>query len=222
MAGPPDHHSSHTYIFDAFGTLFDVHAVARQHAAALGSSADQLSAIWRAKQLEYTWFHAARCTHVPFRDLTCDALFYAFDKLELSRDLAPVLLESYRRMSPFADVVAALQRLKTLQARLAILSNADPDMLDDLVEAAELTDVFDSLLTVSAAGTFKPAPAVYALACKVLARPAADMTFVSSNRWDIAGAKASGFHTVWLNRSGEVDEYTSFGCDRVIRSLAAL
>ena len=222
MAGPPDFYSNQVYIFDAFGTLFDVRTVARQHAAVLANRADQLSEIWRDKQLEYTWFHAARGTHVPFRDLTREALLYALNKHDLSSDLVPVLLESYCRMPPFPDVVAALQHLKAKQARLAILSNADPDMLDDLVDAANIRQVFECMLTVSVAGTFKPAPSVYALACEVFKTPTAEMNFVSSNRWDIAGAKAFGFSTVWLNRSGAADEYTGFGCDRVISGLAGL
>lgn len=217
MPRPPE-----IYVFDAFGTLFDVHAAVRQNAEAIGEKATWLSELWRAKQLEYTWFYAGRGTYMPFRGITRDSLLYALDALQLTHDLALPLLESYQRLEPFPEVAECLRTLKARGARLAILSNADPDMLDDLIEAAQFRDFIEYLITVAVAGTFKPAPNVYALAVEVFAMPASDMTFVSSNRWDVAGAKASGFQTVWVNRGGTPDEYLDYAADQIFKDIVPL
>jgi 2-haloacid dehalogenase len=136
--------------------------------------------------------------------------------------LAPQLLERYQSLTPFADVPEALQQLKDHGAKLAILSNADPDMLNDLVAGARLDTVFDHLISVRVAGTFKPAPRVYALATQTFDCKPGDIIFVSANRWDVAGAKSFGFRTVWVNRSRAPDEYADWAADRVVPDLSEL
>lgn len=219
--------SSPVFIFDAFGTLFDVHAVAREHAVAIGPEAKRLSDLWRTKQLEYTWIYAradrrAGLVVPPFREITRTSLIYALGVCGLDAGLAPLLLESYQRLPAFPEVPAALRRLKAGGARLAILSNADPDQLDDLVANAAFEDVFDSLISVRAAGSYKPDPSVYALGPEVFGRSPSGITFVSSNRWDIAGAKAFGYATAWINRAGLPDEYPELPADRMLPDLSAL
>ena len=147
---------------------------------------------------------------------------FALDTVSLSRDFAPRLLEAYQHLEPFPEVASCLRTLKVRGARLAILSNADTDMLDDLADAAKFRDQLEFLISVRVAGTFKPAPAVYELATEVFGVPAGEMTFVSSNRWDAAGAKASGFQTVWVNRTGAPVEYPELQADRVLRDLSEL
>jgi 2-haloacid dehalogenase len=218
MANP-----SPIFVFDAFGTLFDVHSAARENAAALGDKAARVSEIWRAKQLEYTWISSAIGEVAPpFREVTRLSVHYALRVCGLDAALAPRLLESYQRLAPFAEVPATLRRLKASGAKLAILSNADTDMLDDLVATASLDGIFDHLISVRVAGTFKPSPRVYALATEVYNCEPAAITFVSSNRWDIAGAKAFGFKTVWINRSGLPDEFLHLAADQTIPDLSAL
>ena len=213
------------FVFDAFGTLFDVHSAARENAARLGDAAVRVSEIWRAKQLEYTWIAAGISTGAgeaapPFRELTRLSLHYALNVCGLAADVAPGLLESYQRLAPFAEVPATLRRLKASGAKLAILSNADPDMLDDLVISARLEGVFDHLISARVAGTFKPAARVYALSLVVFHCEPGAITFVSSNRWDAAGAKAFGFNTIWVNRTEAPDEYADLPADRVVADLS--
>ncbi len=218
MASP-----SPIFVFDAFGTLFDVHSAARENAAALGDQAVRVSEIWRAKQLEYTWISAGiGGVAPPFREITRLSLHYALAVCGLPADVAPGLLESYQRLAPFAEVPTTLRRLKASGAKLAILSNADPDMLDDLVVNARLEGVFDYLISARVAGTFKPAPRVYAQATEVFRCEPRAITFVSSNRWDVAGAKAFGFKTLWVNRSGLPDEYGDLPADKSVSDLSFL
>jgi 2-haloacid dehalogenase len=215
------------FVFDAFGTLFDVHSAARENAVALGDQAARVSEIWRAKQLEYTWIYARadrRCGLVipPFREVTRLSLHYALRVCGLDVALAPGVLESYQHLAPFPEVPGALKRLKDSGAKLAILSNADTDMLEDLVTNASLDGVFEYLISTRAAGTFKPSPRVYALATEVYNCEPAAITFVSSNRWDIAGGKAFGFKTIWVNRSGLPDEYPDLPADQTVPDLSAI
>lgn len=210
------------YVFDAFGTLFDVHSAARKHAPVIGGSWPRLSEVWRNKQLEYSWIHAGLGTHMRFEEATRQALLYALDVCGLSADLARDILPSYRALDPFAEVGEVLSALKTRGARLAILSNGDADVLSDLVEHAKLDGLFDSVISVATAGTFKPSLRVYAQACDAFDAEPGDITFLSSNRWDIAGASAFGFSPVWVNRANAPDEYFDLPPDRIIGDLRAL
>ena len=210
------------FVFDAFGTLFDVHSAVREHGAALGAVSGRLSEIWRAKQLEYTWINAGLNRHVSFRELTRQALLYALTVCELDETIAPRLLAAYESLQPYLEVPDVLRQLKIQGARLAILSNGDPDMLEEIARNAGLNGMFDALISVEAAGTFKPDPRVYALATQAFGVSAGDITFLSSNRWDIAGAKAFGFKCIWVNRSGAPDEYPELSADEVISNLSAL
>ncbi len=210
------------FVFDAFGTLFDVHSVAREHAAALGPNWLRLSEIWRNKQLEYTWIHAGLNEHIPFREITRQSLQYALRIMSLDQGIAPRLLESYQRLAVFPEVHSVLRALKARGAKLAILSNGDMDMLDDIVENANLAGVFDAVISARVAGTFKPVPKVYALATDVFKVKPGAITFLSSNRWDIAGAASFGFQTIWVNRAGNPDEYPHLPAGKTVRDLAPL
>ena len=214
--------ASRYYVFDAFGTLFDVHSAVREHGAALGPVSSRLSDIWRAKQLEYTWINAGLNRHIPFREATRQGLLYALAVCELDPAIAPRLLAAYQRLQAYGEVPGVLHRLKADGAKLAILSNGDTDMLDDIVNNAGLTGVFDAVISAGVAGTFKPVPKVYALATEAFGVAAADITFLSSNRWDIAGAKAFGFKCIWVNRSGAPDEYPDLSADAVVANLSPL
>ena len=208
MASP-----SPIFVFDAFGTLFDVHSAARENASRLGDASARVSQIWRAKQLEYTWISTGIGEVAPpFCEVTRLSLHYALSVCGLPADAAPGLLESYQRLAPFTEVPGALRRLKADGAKLAVLSNADPDMLDDLVANAKLDGIFDYLISAQVAATYKPSPRVYALATEALRCEPAAITFVSSNRWDLAGAKAFGFQTLWVNRSAAPERIRRSTC----------
>lgn len=214
--------SGDIYVFDAFGTLFDVHSAARVHAAKIGETWPRLSEIWRTKQLEYSWIHAALGTHMRFEEATRQGLLHALDVCRLSSDLASEIMPSYRALDTFPEVREMLTALKARGAKLAILSNGDADVLADLIEHAKLDGMFDSVISVATAGTFKPNARVYALACQSFDVEPSEITFMSSNRWDIAGASAFGFVPIWVNRNNAPDEYIDLPPQRVISDLRGL
>jgi len=211
------------YVFDAYGTLFDVHAAIARHRAAAGPEAERLSEIWRTKQLEYTWTMTLAGRYVDFWTLTERSLDFALARVpSVDRALRGKLLEAYLTLDAFADARTALADLKAKGVRLAILSNGSPRMLATAVEAAGIRGMLDAVLSVDAVRGYKPRPEVYALATDALAMSAADIAFVSSNRWDVMGAVSFGFTAFWANRSRAPDEYRDFAPLREIPNLAAL
>lgn len=211
------------YVFDAYGTLFNVHAAAARHRAEIGPEADRLSAIWRTKHLEYSWIHALAGRHAPFWTLAEQSLDFAMASVGVKNAaLRDKLLSTYRVLDAFPEVPGVLAALKGRGATVSILTNGDPDMIADAVASAGLGHLLDAVMTVHEARIFKPAPAVYELVTRRFGCAASAVSFQSSNRWDIAGAKVAGFRTVWINRSGAPDEYPDMPADRVIASLAPL
>lgn len=211
------------YVFDAYGTLFDVHSAAARHAAAIGPAAERLSQIWRQKQLEYTWILAAAGRHATFRAMTEQGLDYAIRAIGgLAPGLREELLSAYDTLAAYPEVPQMIARLKSAGARVAILSNGDPDMLASALSSAGLEGSFNAVISVAEAGVFKPAMRVYALVTDRFGCAPAEVSFQSSNRWDIAGAKAFGFRTVWVNRLGLPDEYPDYPADRVLADLSTL
>lgn len=211
------------YVFDAYGTLFDVHAAIARHRAAAGSEAERFSEIWRTKQLEYAWTLTLAGRYVDFWTLTERALDYAFACVpSVDRRLRPQLLDAYLELDAFADARSTLSDLKTRGAYLAILSNGSPRMLTAAVAAAGIAGLFDAVLSVDAARCYKPRPEVYALVTGALAVATADIAFVSSNRWDVMGAVAFGFNAFWVNRARMPEEYPEQAPLREIADLAAL
>lgn len=212
------------YLFDAYGTLFDVHSAVARHAARIGPEAERLSEIWRTKQLEYTWIHAATGQRATFWELTERSLDYAIaaSGARLDDETRALLLDAYRELDAYGDVRAVLEKLKNAGSRVAILSNGDPEMLERAVDSAGLSGLFERVLSVADAGTFKPDAMVYRLAVDAFDAPPEAMTFCSSNRWDIAGGAVFGFRCVWVNRQGRPDEYPGMVPARVVAGLADL
>lgn len=211
------------YIFDAYGTLFDVHSAAARHSAEIGERWQVLSDIWRTKQLEYTWVRSLAGQRATFWQVTQEALDFAIAASGgLDAALRDKLLSAYRELDAYPEVPGVLGALRAQGAKVAILSNGDPAMLADAVRSAGVGDLFDAVLSVEPAGIFKPAPRVYELATSRFGLPPRNMSFLSSNRWDIAGAKAYGFCTVWINRGGRPDEYPDLAADTVLDDLRGL
>jgi 2-haloacid dehalogenase len=200
------------YVFDAYGTLFDVHAALARHRAAAGADADRCSEVWRAKQLEYTWTLTLAGQYTDFWTLTGRALDFALARVpSVDKALRDKLLECYLTLDAFADARPVLRGLKERGERTAILSNGAPKMLQAAVEAAGLAQELDAVLSVDAIRMYKPRPEVYALVTQAFSVRASDVVFVSSNRWDVMGAAAFGFRTVWVNRSRGPAEYDELG-----------
>lgn len=211
-------------VFDAYGTLFDVHSVTRLADSLFAGRGAALSQAWRSKQLEYTWLRSLMGRYDDFNAVTADALDWALDSLGLAAGPAErsALMQAYRSLATFPEVRGALERLGGRRP-LAILSNGHPDMLDAVVDHNELRVFFgDRVFSVHEAGVFKPDPRVYALACAGLELPAESIGFVSSNGWDAAGARSFGFTAWWVNRGKAPLERLGSPPDAAVDDLAGL
>jgi len=209
------------YVFDAYGTLFDVHSVV-EAGRALTDDPAALSLLWRQKQLEYTWLRSLMGRYEDFWKVTAAALRYSVRRLGITATEAQVasMMDAYLRLGCFADVHAGLARLGTRPR--AILSNGSPAMLEAAVGASGLTALLDHVISVDRVRTYKPSPAVYALGPKALGIAAGELLFVSSNAWDVAGAKSFGYRVAWCNRLGAPEEELGVHADHVIATLADL
>ncbi|MCP8897074.1 haloacid dehalogenase type II [Shinella daejeonensis] len=211
------------YVFDAYGTLFDVHAAVRKHAGDVGTDYQLFSEMWRAKQLEYSWTRALMGSYADFWQLTEQALDYTFQRIGgVDRALRQRLLDAYWKLDCYPEVPAVLRKIKARGAHVAILSNGSPDMLRSAVDNAALGTVIDDIFSVDALKTYKTAPAVYDLVTTHYRFYPDVVSFQSSNRWDIAGATKFGFRTVWINRSGLPDEYFDLKPSLILPSLESL
>ncbi|WP_068081505.1 haloacid dehalogenase type II [Polycladidibacter stylochi] len=211
------------YAFDAYGTLFDVHAAVRRYSDVLGPEAQQFSQIWRNKQLEYSWVHSLMGSYQNFWDLTelaLDAAFHHCPSIDKSHRNA--LLEAYWHLDCYPEVPMVLKALKESGCRLVILSNGSPEMLSAACKAAEIEDLFDEVFSVDLIGRYKPDPQVYDMVTTHFRVYPNAVSFQSSNRWDIAGASNFGFRTVWLNRFQYPEEYHDYPASAVLADLTGL
>ncbi|MGE0744268.1 MAG: haloacid dehalogenase type II [Rhodospirillales bacterium] len=190
-------------VFDAYGTLFDVHsAVARCHDR-IGPRAAELSEIWRRKQLEYTWLRSLMGRYEDFWRVTGDALDYAMAAIgQDDAALRSQLMQLYLTLDAYPDVAPALEQLKAAKMKLAILSNGTMSMLVSAAKSAGLSQMLDEILSVDAVSVYKPHASVYQLAVDKLEVPAARICFVSANGWDAAGGALFGLRAAWINRAG--------------------
>jgi len=209
--------SPEALVFDAYGTLFDVRSVLQRCEAFFAGKGAQLSQLWRAKQLEYTWQRSLMRRYAPFSTVTREALAWSCEALglQLTAERMEALMGEYLMLSTFPEVPQAMKRLEG--RRLAILSNGSPDMLLPLVESSGLK--LDAVLSVDEVKVFKPAPEVYELAVSRLNIAKERIGFVSSNCWDALGARAYGFESYWINRSGAPVDRLGLQPRRVLKSL---
>lgn len=210
-------------VFDAYGTLLDVHAAAGRHAARLGERAGAVSALWRARQLEYSWILSQAGAYEDFWMLTGRALDHALAVHGIAdAGLRADLLSAYRRLDAYPDAVPALQALRGKGIATAILSNGEPGMLGDAVAASGLVPLLDAVLSVEPLRRYKPHPAVYALATERFRCQPHEIAFISANAWDAFGAARFGFRVHWLNRGGQPVEYWLDALATILPDLAAL
>lgn len=210
-------------VFDAYGTLFDVHSAVARNAAALGDAATAVSAHWRQKQLEYTWLRALMGAYVDFRQVTADALDAALERHGVvDAALRDRLLDAYLTLDTYPEVPQVLGRLEAKGVPCAILSNGSEAMLEAAVGNAGLRRRFAALLSVHTLRTYKPNPSVYALATERLGVAPEEICFLSSNGWDVHGAAAFGFRCVWINRFGQPRERLPAGPVATIERLDGL
>jgi 2-haloacid dehalogenase len=214
---------SSIFIFDAYGTLFDVHAAIARHREQIGPNADRVSAVWRTKQLEYSWTLTLAGHYLDFWRLTERALDYALALAPgVDKSVRGKLLDAYFELDAFPDARAALRALKSQGRKTGILSNGSPAMLKAAVDAARIGEDLDAVLSVDAIKMFKPRPEVYGLVTQRFKCKPDDVMFVSSNRWDVMAGVSVGFAALWVNRGDLPDEYPEFQPVQTVKDLAAL
>ena len=211
------------YVFDAYGTLFDVHAAARHLADEIGPRAAEMSEIWRNKQLEYTWIRGTIDRHQPFDKVTADGLDYAIECIGGVPDsVRQKLLDLYMELDDYAECKDVLRALKKAGKKTAILSNGTPAMLEAAVTSSGLGEFLDEVYSIESVGVYKPNTAVYQLPVQGLKVSAEQISFQSSNRWDAASGTAFGYRSVWVNRAGKPAEYNDLAPDLTLSDLNGL
>lgn len=195
-------------VFDAYGTLFDVHSAVARLADTIGPDAGRISELWRQKQLEYTWTRSLMRRYADFWQVTEEALDYALASFDC-RDGAvrQALLDAYRKLDAYPDVREALDGYRRQGLRVAVFSNATLAMLNTALSAARLDDLVDTVYSVHALKVFKPDVQVYAAAAQAFGAAPSAIVFHSSNGWDAAGAASCGWRALWINRAGRAQEY---------------
>jgi len=216
-------HNIKACVFDAYGTLFDIHAPVGRIASSLGDDAQPISDLWRQKQLQYTWLRTLMGKHAHFQKITGDALDYAFAAFGVENEaLKAKLMDLYMTLDAYDDAAGALEAVRQSGRSTAILSNGTPDMLSAAVNSAGLASLMDELISIEDIAIYKPAPAVYQLAPDKLGAAPEEICFVSANAWDVSGAASFGFQCVWINRFDMASERLPGTPKARIKSLAEL
>ena len=215
------------FVFDVYGTLLDIDAAARQAATEPGMESLQknwlkISKGWRDRQLRYSWLGSMMGKYDDFWKLTIRALDATLEEHALSSDqkIRARLLSLYSELTAYEEVPGALAKLEASGHRIAVLSNGSPEMLKTAIEAAGIAEYFDELLSVDVLKCYKPTPAVYRLVIERFNCSPSDVTFFSSNNWDVSGAGAFGFKTIWVNRSGVSWDNLPGKPDHIVQSIS--
>lgn len=195
-------------IFDAYGTLLDISSIDLQLEGLFGEKAPHIASTWRQKQLEYTWLRTLMGYYVPFQQVTQEALLYSCQKhrVELSDNHSKALMQAYDELKMYKDVQLALSRLKK-RYKMGVLSNANSGMLNAAISHNNISHYFEHIISVDVLEKYKPAPEVYQLAERSFGVDRSSILFISSNTWDIAGAKNFGLKVGWVNRfDGHIEQ----------------
>jgi 2-haloacid dehalogenase len=194
-------------VFDAYGTLYDFNSAVARHRAAIGPKAETLSAMWRDKQIQYTWLRNSMGDYAPFWQVTGEALDHCLTAQGIADpSVREKLLGAYLALDPYPEAAATLDRLRRASVRCAILSNGNPEMLDPMVKASGLADRFEAVWSVDAVKVFKVDPRTYSMVEARCGVKPANVCFLSSNCWDAHGAARFGFNVVWVNRASAPDD----------------
>ncbi|MBT6139819.1 MAG: haloacid dehalogenase type II [Rhodospirillaceae bacterium] len=232
MTATPPFDQIDACVFDAYGTLFDVHSAVAQCRSMFANpdaEADKVSEIWRMKQLSYSWLRSLMGPkhHVEFWTVTGEALDFALESVLGAAAPGPAglrdaLLDSYLTLNIYSEVLGTLRTLKAGGKKLAILSNGSREMLNRAADNSGISDLMDAILSVEDVGIFKPDPRVYQLAVDRLGVTSDRISFQSSNAWDASAASAFGFRVAWINRFGQAKERIPGAPDAELRRLDEL
>lgn len=213
-----------TLAFDVYGTLVDPSRMAAHLTGELGDRAAGFAALWREKQVEYSFRRGLMQNYAPFAVCTADALEFAARQYQLSFDARrrDELLRLYRHLPAFPDVLPALNALRRT-CRLFAFSNGTAEDVAAALSHAGLRDCFEGIVSVDEIRSFKPSPGVYAYARRATGAWSSPLWLVSSNAWDVIGARSAGLDAAWVRRSDKAI-YDPWGIEptAIVRSLTDL
>ena len=209
-------------IFDAYGTLFDVNSAAEKCKNKIGEKWEDFANHWRTTQLEYTWLRSLMNRHKDFWQVTEDSLKKSMEAYKIDTSMKNELLNLYKVLSPFEEVLETLKSLKKQEYKLAILSNGTPNLLDNLVKKNNLEIFFDDIFSIEEVGVYKPDAKVYDIPIKKYGIKKNEVIFLSSNTWDVSGGGNYGYETIWVNRNNNVFDYLDYKPKNQIISLKGL
>tara|TARA_A100001011_G_scaffold173292_1_gene181987 strand:- start:15299 stop:15967 length:669 start_codon:yes stop_codon:yes gene_type:complete len=208
--------------FDAYGTCFDINSAAQNLAKDIGDDWLEFSTTWRTVQLEYTWLRSLIKKHVDFWKVTEDSLDFAIENHKIDKKFRSKLLELYKKLNPYPELVDCLHKLKEKKIKTCILSNGSPSLLNELTSHAGVKKLFDDLISIEEAGIYKPHPKVYELVTKKYNCKPSEVCFMSSNTWDVVGGGVFGYQSVWVDRFGKTFDKLDYQPDFIIKNLSEL
>ena len=209
-------------IFDAYGTLFDVNSAAEKCKNKIGKKWEDFANHWRTTQLEYTWLRSLMNRHKDFWEVTKDSLKKSMEAYKIESSMRNELLDLYKELSPFEEVLETLKSLKKENYKLAILSNGTPNLLNDLVKANNLENFFNDIFSIEQVGVYKPDSKVYDIPIKKYGIKKNEVIFLSSNTWDVSGGGNYGYQSIWVNRNNNLFDYLDYKPKNQINSLKGL
>ena len=197
-------------IFDAYGTLFDVNSAAEKCKDKIGDKWEGFANFWRTTQLEYTWLRSLMDRHKDFWQITEDSLDKSIKVFNIDPSMRNELLNLYKILSPYKEVLETLKTLKEKKFKLAILSNGTPSLLDELVKSNHLDNLFDDIFSIEQVGVYKPSSRVYDMPIKKYNINKSEVAFLSANTWDVSGGGNYGYQSIWVNRNNNVFDNLDF------------
>ena len=209
-------------IFDAYGTLFDVNSAAEKCKNRIGEKWEDFANHWRTTQLEYTWLRSLMNRHKDFWQVTEDSLKKSMEAYKIETSMRNDLLNLYKVLSPFEEVLETLKSLKEKKYKLAILSNGTPELLNELVKTNNLESFFDDIFSIEEVGVYKPDTKVYDIPIKKYGIKKNEVIFLSSNTWDVSGGGNYGYQSIWVNRNKNIFDYLDYTPKNQINSLKGL
>ena len=209
-------------VFDAYGTLFDVNSAAKKCKDKIGNEWESFANFWRTTQLEYTWLRSLMRRHRDFWNVTEDSLDKSMKVYGIDKNMKNELLDLYKVLSPYPEVNEVLKNLKNKKFKIAILSNGNPTLLNDLVTSNNLNNLFDDLFSVEEIKVYKPDSRVYKIPIEKYNVKANEITFLSANTWDVSGGGNFGYNSIWVNRNNSVFDSLDFQPKNEISNLTQL
>ena len=214
--------STKAFVFDAYGTLFDVNSAAEKCKDKIGLKWEEFANFWRITQLEYTWLRSLMKRHKDFWKITEDSLEKSMQVFKIDPKMKGELLNLYKILSTYPEANNVLSNLKKKGFKLAILSNGTPDLLNELVKSNNLVGIFDDLFSIEEVKIYKPDSKVYDLPIKKYEIKKNEVAFLSANTWDVSGAGNYGYNAIWVNRNNNIFDYLDYKPNNQIKSLTEL